>query len=56
MRSSTAEPVRPAICAICAIAVVAVAVCLALTAACSSPGPGADLAAAAGQLQPARMR
>jgi glyoxylase-like metal-dependent hydrolase (beta-lactamase superfamily II) len=47
MRSSTAEPVRPAICAICAITVVAVAVCLALTAACSSPGMGASAASPA---------
>jgi hypothetical protein len=51
MRSST-EPVRPALCAICAIAVVAAAVCLALGAACSSPGPGASAAspAAAGPM------
>jgi glyoxylase-like metal-dependent hydrolase (beta-lactamase superfamily II) len=46
MRSST-EPVRPALCAICAIAVVAAAVCLALGAACSGPGPGASAASPA---------
>jgi len=54
MRSSTVEPVRPAICAICAIAVVAAAVCLALAAACSGPGPGASGASPGSRPAPAQ--